>query len=71
MDVTNGKPVSSINNISKLSTPGKNTTRIRELLNQLEEQSKKHIEEVNKIHEHYRFYMIKYQDLEEQVQTLK
>jgi GTPase involved in cell partitioning and DNA repair len=46
-------------------------TRFKDLLLEMEEQSKKHIEEINQIHEHYRFYMVKFKDLEEGIVTLK
>lgn len=41
-----------------------NSHRIRALLLEMEQQSKAHIQEVNRIHEHYQFYVIKSQELE-------
>lgn len=40
-------------------------------MNELEEQSKKHIYEVNQIHEEYRFYVVKNKELEEQMLVIQ
>ena len=41
--------------------------RIKSLLQDLEDSSKKHIKEINDLHEYYRNYVIKAKDLEEKV----
>jgi len=38
---------------------------VRQLLADLEQQSKAHIAEVNKIHEEYRYYVIRSKEMEE------
>jgi len=43
--------------------------RVRQLLIDLEMQSKNHISEVNKIHEHYRYYVNQFKDMEERLKT--
>lgn len=48
-----------------------NSHRIRALLLEMEKQSKDHIQEVNRVHEHYQVYVSKSQELEQKCKCLQ
>ena len=48
-----------------------NSHRIRALLLEMEKQSKDHIHEVNRVHEHYQIYVTRSQELEQKCKALQ
>ena len=50
---------------------GESRYAAHDLLFEMEAQSKRHIDEINRIHEHYRYYVTRCEDIEERMKQYK